>query len=167
MTLTTSLRKDKRSIRRIVTANVVSEQSLPFNMALCDSPERSYDLWQSIVATQPDHEPDKENLVVFILNTRLAPFAWHRVSLGTISETNAHPREILRPVIASAGHGFIVLHNHPSGDPCPSRADENITRRLVEAATLMQVRFLDHVIIGQPAPGRSPYYSFRESGIIS
>ena len=152
--------------RRIVLANVVSEQSLPYNLHALDNPDKSYDVWQSVVATAPDHEPDKESLVVFLLDTRLRPYAWHRVSLGTVSDTSAHPREILRPVIAGNAHGFVIMHNHPSGDPSPSRADELVTRRIVEAAQLMQVQFLDHAIIGRPAPGRSPYYSFREAGLI-
>lgn len=166
MKLTTAMRHDKRSIYRIVAANVVSEQSLPFNLNPCDSPEKSYDLWQAVIASQPDHEPDKENLVVVIVNTRLVPFAWHRVSLGTVSEAQGHPREILRPVIASAGFGFILMHNHPSGDPSPSRADEAVTRRLSEASDLMQVRFIEHVIVGRPSPGSTGYFSFREAGLI-
>jgi DNA repair protein RadC len=69
-------------------------------------------------------------------------------------------------VIVQGAYGFILAHNHPSGDPSPSRADERLTRRLIEAADLMQLRFLDHVIIGRPSPGRSPWYSFREAGVI-
>ena len=151
---------------RIVLANIVSEQSLPYNVSLMDTPEKSYELWKQIVATQPDHEPEKECLVVFLLNTRLAPFAWHRVSLGTCSDTSAHPREILRPAIAGNAYGFVLMHNHPSGDPSPSSADGTITRKIIAAAELMHIRFLDHIIIGTPAPGRSPYYSFREAGLI-
>jgi DNA repair protein RadC len=151
---------------RIVLANVVSEQSLPYNIAAMDTPERSYDLWQQVVAASPDHEPEKECLVVFLLNTRLGPFAWHRVSLGGCSETSAHPREILRPVIAGNAYGFVLMHNHPSGDPSPSRADEQVTRTMVEAAALMKITLLDHVIVGTPAPGRCAYYSFRESGLV-
>lgn len=152
--------------RRIVMANIVSEACLPYGMATMDQPEKSHDVWKSIVEKSPDHEPEKECVVVFLVNTRLAPFAWHRVSLGTCSETSAHPREVLRPVIASNAHGFVLMHNHPSGDPSPSRSDELVTRRIVECATLMQVHFLDHIIIGQPSPGRTPYYSFREAGFI-
>ncbi|KAB2641318.1 MAG: JAB domain-containing protein, partial [Verrucomicrobia bacterium] len=63
-------------------------------------------------------------------------------------------------------YGFILIHNHPSGDPSPSRSDESTTRRVVEAANLMQVRFIDHIIIGKPSPGRCAYYSFREAGLI-
>lgn len=166
MTLATAIRKDPKAIRRIVCATVVNEQSLPFDMQVIDTPEKCVEFWRVIIATQPDHEPDKENLVVVLVNTRLQPMAWHRVSLGTLSECNAHPREILRPVIASAAHGFVLMHNHPSHDPSPSQGDEQVTRRMVEASGIMQVRFLDHVVIGRPAPGRSGYYSFREAGLI-
>jgi DNA repair protein RadC len=152
--------------RRIVMANVVGESSLPYGMAAMDYPEKCHEVWRAVVEKCPEFEPEKEQLVIFLLNSRLAPFAWHRVSLGGCSETSAHPREILRPVIAANAHGFVLMHNHPSGDPSPSIADERVTRRLLEAATLMQVSFLDHVIIGQPMPGRSPYYSFREAGMI-
>lgn len=151
---------------RIVCANIVSEQSLPYNLHSMDTPEKCHDVWQTVVAAAPDHEHEKESLVVFLLDTRLRPYAWHRVSLGTVSETSAHPREILRPVIAGNAYGFVLMHNHPSGDPSPSRADELITRRLVDAAELMQIRLIDHTIIGKPAPGRIPYYSFREAGMI-
>jgi DNA repair protein RadC len=59
------------------------------------------------------------------------------------------------------------MHNHPSGDCSPSRSDESTTRRVGEASNLLQIRFIDHVIVGDPAPGRSPYYSFREAGLIA
>lgn len=152
--------------RRIVCANIVSESSLPFNMQAIDTPEKIHDFWLSVVAKEPDHESDKESVVVALLSARLAPFAWHRVSLGTLSESAAHPREILCPVLAAAAYGFVLMHNHPSGDPSPSRSDEIITRRVVDAANLMQVQFLDHLIVGRPAPGRAPYYSFREAGMV-
>jgi DNA repair protein RadC len=126
-----------------------------------DSPE----LIHQMFAPQLQHLT-QEQVVVAVLDTRLRHAGTTVVSLGTVSESTAHPREILRPVITRGAHGFVLIHNHPSGDPSPSRADESVTRRLVEAASLMQVRFLDHVIIGKPSPGRAPYYSFREAGII-
>ena len=60
-----------------------------------------------------------------------------------------------------------MVHNHPSGDPSPSEADLRLTRRMVEAARILQLRLIDHVIIGSPAPGRSSYFSFKEGGVIS
>ena len=126
-----------------------------------DSPERAYECF----APQLAHLPH-EQVVVAALDTRLRHLSTTVVSTGTVNESCAHPREILRPVLTRAAYGFVLIHNHPSGDPSPSRADELITRRLVEAATLMQVRFLDHIIIGRPSDGRQPYYSFREAGMV-
>jgi len=108
----------------------------------------------------------QEQVVVAVLDTRLRHMGTTVASIGTVSESTAHPREILKPVITRGGHGFVLIHNHPSGDPSPSRADEIVTRRLVDAAHLMQLQFLDHVIIGRPYPGRAPYFSFREAGLI-
>ncbi len=116
-------------------------------------------------APQLRHLPH-EQVVVAVVDTRLRHVGTTVVSQGSVSESTAHPREILRPVITRGAHGFILIHNHPSGDPSPSRADESVTRRLIEASSLMQVHFLDHVIIGKPSPGRAAYYSFREAGLV-
>jgi DNA repair protein RadC len=108
----------------------------------------------------------QEQVMVAVLDSRLRHMATTVVSVGTVNDSSAHPREILRPVITRGAYGFILIHNHPSGDPSPSRADEIVTRRVIDAAKLMQVCFLDHVIIGKPSPGRAPYYSFREAGVV-
>jgi len=107
-----------------------------------------------------------ERLVVALLDTRLRHAGSIDISNGTLNETSAHPREILRPVITRGAYGFVLIHNHPSGDPSPSRQDEVFTRRISQAAELLQLRFLDHLIVGRPDAGRSPYYSFREAGIL-
>ena len=137
-----------------------------FGVSPADTPESLADFWRKIVATQADFEPEKESVIVVMLDTRLSPFAWHRVSLGTVNESSCHPREVMRPVIVSGAAGFAILHNHPSGDPSPSRGDERITRMMVEVAKIMDIQFIDHVIVGRPAPGRASYYSFREGGLI-
>lgn len=147
-----------------INVSFVNEDN--YGTSAADTPEKIRDFWKNIIAEQPDYEADKESVCVVLLNTRFMPYAWHRVSLGTVNESSCHPREVLRPVIVAGAHGFALMHNHPSGDPSPSRADEIITRRMVEAAGLMQVHMLDHVIIGKPSPGRCDYYSFREAGLI-
>jgi DNA repair protein RadC len=126
-----------------------------------DTPERILEAFGPQMAHLP-----QEQVVVVTVDTRLRHLGTTLVSVGTVNESNAHPREILRPVITRDAYGFVLIHNHPSGDPSPSRSDEATTRRLVEAANLMQVRFIDHMIIGKPSPGRSAYYSFREAGLI-
>ena len=127
-----------------------------------DTPERIYGNFGPQLAHLA-----QEQVLVIPVDTRLRHMGTSVVSVGTVNESSAHPREILRPVITRGAYGFILVHNHPSGDPSPSRADEAITRRVSDAASLMQIRFIDHVIIGRPAPGRSPYFSFREAGLLS
>ena len=109
---------------------------------------------------------DRESLRVVLLNTKLHLMRVEEISLGSLNETTAHPREILRPALIHAAFAFVLVHNHPSGDPSPSDADRRLTRKLIEAATLLQIRMNDHVIIGAPVPGRLPYFSFAEAGMM-
>jgi DNA repair protein RadC len=153
----TNMKAYKAGTTHRITVTSVRQDPCEFST---DTPERLAKYWREVIAAQPDFEPDKETLVAVMMNTRLRPFAWHRVSLGTVNESSAHPREIFRPVIAAAAFGFALMHNHPSGDPSPSKADEHVTRRINEAATLLQIKFLDHLVIGDQ------YFSFREAGII-
>jgi DNA repair protein RadC len=108
----------------------------------------------------------QEQVICATVDSRLRHIGTTVVSMGTVSEAIVHPREVLRPVITRGAYGFVLVHNHPSGDPSPSRADERLTVSLLEAAKMMQVNFLDHVIIGRPSSGRLPYYSFRSGGKI-
>jgi len=108
----------------------------------------------------------KESLRVLLLDTRYRLIDMEEVSLGSVNESIAHPREVFRPALRQAAYAIIVVHNHPSGDPTPSSTDHSLTRRLAEAAELLQIKLLDHVIIGSPADGRAPYFSFKEAGVL-
>lgn len=88
------------------------------------------------------------------------------VSMGTADSSPANPREVLSPVIRHNAVSLIIAHNHPSGDPVPSSADVRITQQLVEAARLMGIRLLDHVIVGQPKPNHPGYISMRQQGLV-
>jgi DNA repair protein RadC len=109
---------------------------------------------------------DRESLRAVLLDTKHRLLRVEQISLGTLNESIAHPREVFRPVLLHAAYAFVLVHNHPSGDPTPSEADRRLTRRLVEAAQLLQVRLLDHIIVGAPADGRLPYFSFAEAGMM-
>lgn len=91
-----------------ITITSVREDPCTYNT---DTPEALHRFWREIIATQPEHEPDKETVVVVMMNSRLRPYAWHRVSLGSVNECAALPREILRPVIVSGAYGFALMHN--------------------------------------------------------
>jgi DNA repair protein RadC len=126
-----------------------------------DSPELIYDLIAPEMRTL-----HKESLRVILLDTRYHLLRMEEVSRGSVNESIAHPRDVFRPAVISSAYAVIVVHNHPSGDPSPSQSDHSLTRRLVEAAELLQIKLLDHIIIGAPAEGRPPYFSFKEAGIL-
>jgi len=107
-----------------------------------------------------------ESLRVIALSAKLNLLAVEEVSRGTVNETVAHPRDILAVALSHQAYGLLLVHNHPSGDPAPSQADLDFTLRVREAARLMQVEFLDHVILGVDAPDRPGYYSFKEAGYL-
>ena len=126
-----------------------------------DSPELVHDLVAAEMRTL-----HKESLRVLLLDTRYHLLRMEEVSLGSVNESIAHPRDVFRPAVIASAFAVIVVHNHPSGDPSPSQADHSLTRRLAEAAELLQIKLLDHIIIGAPAEGRLPYFSFKEAGVL-
>lgn len=108
----------------------------------------------------------QESLRVLLLDARYRLIRVEEISRGTLNESIAHPREVFRPAIVSSAYAVLVAHNHPSGDPSPSQADHALTRRLAEAAELLQIKLFDHIIIGAPGEGRIPYFSFKEAGVL-
>jgi DNA repair protein RadC len=108
----------------------------------------------------------KESLQVVLLDTRYQLKGIEQVSLGTINESIAHPRDVLRPAVLSYAYAIVVVHNHPSGDASPSQTDHSLTRRLAEAAELMQIKLLDHIIIGAVTESAPGYFSFKEAGVL-
>lgn len=108
----------------------------------------------------------KEAMRVVSLDTRYHLIRIEDVSSGTVNESIAHPREIFRPAVIASAYAVIIVHNHPSGDPSPSQADHSLTRRLAEAAELMQIKLLDHVIIGAQSSKGPGYFSFKEAGVL-
>ena len=88
------------------------------------------------------------------------------VTVGIADATLVHPREIFRGAIVKNGAAIVLAHNHPSGDPAPSAADIRVTRQLIEAGRVMDIRILDHVILGASEQGICPrFVSLREEGI--
>jgi len=126
-----------------------------------DSPE----LVVELVGTEM-RQLHKESLRVILLDTRYNLIRVEDVSVGSVNESIAHPRDVFRPAVVSSAYAVIVVHNHPSGDPSPSQTDHSLTRRLAEAAELLQIKLLDHVIIGAPSATNPGYFSFKEAGVL-
>lgn len=109
----------------------------------------------------------QESVRVILLNHRKRLIQTEEVFRGTGNESFANPSEILRRAIAHSAHAMIVVHNHPSGDPSPSTADHEVTRRIKAASQAVGIEFTDHLIIGSRSGDvGSPYFSFREAGLL-
>jgi len=105
---------------------------------------------------------DREHMIVVCLDAKLRITAVHTVSIGTLTASIVHPREIFKiACIANAG-GIMMIHNHPSGDINPSREDDRITERIEDCGKVMGIPLVDHLIIG-----RNGYYSYADEGCIT
>lgn len=96
---------------------------------------------------------------ILLLNTRHEILAVQEISAGDLNSSIAHPREVFRDAVRRSAAFLVAAHNHPSGDPQPSRNDLRITRRLAETGSILGIPLLDHIIIGD-----GEYVSLREEG---
>jgi DNA repair protein RadC len=101
-----------------------------------------------------------ERFVVVLLDGRHRVLRHEVVSQGTLTASLVHPREVFRPALREGAAALVLVHNHPSGDPTPSREDREVTERLARAGELLGVRILDHVIVAERG-----YCSLREDGV--
>ena len=106
------------------------------------------------------HEP-KEHFVLVLMNTKNQIIAMPTISIGSLTASVVHPREVFEEAIKYHSASIILAHNHPSGDPSPSREDIAVTRRLVEAGKLMDIPVLDHIIVGS-----HQFASLKEKGLM-
>lgn len=107
----------------------------------------------------------QEHLIALLLDARHRLVRRVDLAKGTLTRVITHPRDVFRDAIRYNAASLLLVHNHPSGDPSPSKPDNELTDRLAKAGELIGIRLLDHVIIGAPSPARAvPYYSFRANG---
>jgi DNA repair protein RadC len=106
------------------------------------------------------HLPHEMFCVVYV-NNRNRFIAFEELFRGTIDGASVHPREVLKSALAHNAAAVIFAHNHPSGEPDPSQADELITRRLKQALALVDIRVLDHIVVGAER-----CESFAERGLL-
>jgi DNA repair protein RadC len=136
--------------------SLVRERSLPFEERIRDSSIAS-----RIFQTYLVHV-DREHFVTLLLDQKHQVVGIHTVSMGSLTASVVHPREVFKSAILANAAAIICGHNHPSGDPQPSREDRALTTRLVEGGKLLGITVVDHIIIG--AEGK--YFSFGDEGLL-
>lgn len=121
-----------------------------------NSPE---DVYKRLYPGLREHK--KESFIELCLDTKNQILKEEVISIGSLNANIVHPREVFKTALAESAAHIIVVHNHPSGDPAPSREDIEITKKLVETGKIIGIDVLDHVIIGD---GR--HFSMKEAGHI-
>ncbi len=106
------------------------------------------------------HEP-AEHFVVCMLDSKCRYLGERTLTIGSVNASIVSPREVFIHALSLQAVSIIILHNHPSGRPQPSRADERVTKCIAECGRLLQIELSDHIIIGD-----HDYYSFREKGLL-
>lgn len=102
---------------------------------------------------------DREEFLVLLLNAKNTLLGFHVVSVGSLTASIVHPREVFKIAILGNAAALILLHNHPSGDPTPSAEDLSITTRLRQVGEVVGIKVLDHIVIGE-----NRYVSFVDDG---
>jgi len=105
---------------------------------------------------------NKEHFYSLHLNSKNQLIREVLISIGSLSTSIVHPREVFAPAIRDSTASLIFLHNHPSGDPSPSREDRDCTQRLFYAGHILGIRVLDHIVLGH-----DDYYSFADAGLLN
>jgi DNA repair protein RadC len=144
---------------KLATWMVVREPGQPSPRVLSD-PAVVAELARDLIAAADD---DKEHFWAIFLNTQNHYLLHTEVTVGTQSASLVHPREVFGPALREGASAAILVHNHPSGDPTPSREDIRLTRQLAEAAKVLDLRLHDHIIIGN---GTLQWISFAQRGLL-
>ncbi len=104
---------------------------------------------------------EQEHLRVLLLDTKHYVLASPTIYKGNVNSAVIRIAEVLRPAVRANATEMILAHNHPSGDPTPSQEDVQVTRRIAEAATMFDIKLLDHLVIGN-----QQFVSLKERGVL-
>ena len=138
----------------IVSLKLVKESSVLYETRKISSPYDAYKLIKNFLI-----DSDREKFVVVCLDVKNQPVNIYVVSIGSVSSTIVHPREVFKVAMLSNASKIICFHNHPSGNLKCSKEDENITNRLKECGEILGIELVDHIIVGD----NNTYFSFKEN----
>ena len=122
-----------------------------------ENPKDVYELFKNELG-----DKKKEHFKVLSLTSRNRIISIDGISIGTLTASLAHPREIFYPAIKNSAVSIILVHNHPSGDPTPSKNDIEITKKILKASKILGIELSDHLIIGE-----NKFFSFKEKGLLA
>ena len=133
---------------------------IPEARPLLDDPERMADHMR-----EEFRDKEIEEFHTLLLDTRRRLIRAVQITTGILDTAIVHPREVFKKAIAANASALVLVHNHPSGDPTPSKADIQVTRDLIRAGQLLKIDVLDHVIIGQRTTEQDrDFVSLKEMG---
>lgn len=116
--------------------------------------------WDAVSMVRPIFaQSDREMMVVMSVNTRLEPLALEIVAVGGVDSCNVDIKNIFKHALLNNASYIICFHNHPTGDPTPSKEDRLFTKRLTSAGQILNLPVIDHIIMGEET-----FYSFKEYG---
>lgn len=141
----------------VVQCQLVKEKTMTYDFKSIRKPSDGAKIIKAYIGNS-----DRENFVIACLDTKNNITAIHTVAIGGINSTSAHPREVFKVAILANSTSIIIAHNHPSGDPSPSREDIEYTKNIVSAGDILGIKVLDHIVIGDD----EEYISFEERGIL-
>ena len=145
----------------VVSVMLVRDSSIKVPARVGDSPARIAEIVGPLFAGA-----DREKFLCVMLDARKKVLGVNVVSVGTLSASLVHPREVFKPAILASAAAVVIAHNHPSGDHSASPEDRDTTRRLVKAGELLGIPVLDHVIWAEDSTGAARWFSFREGGLL-
>lgn len=137
----------------LISLKVVKEKSIKYNFEPVTKPKDIFHLVKELVG-----DTDREYFLVIHVDVKNKPTSIEIAFIGTLTEASVHPREIFKSAILTNANQIIISHTHPSGSAEPSYEDRVLTKRLKEAAELIGIPIMDHIIVGDD------YYSFVENG---
>lgn len=145
---------------RMKTFQVIHEPTIDFG--LVTGPEDAVPLLKAILRDACD--ADREHFLVLALDARGRAVGYKIVSVGTLTASLVHPREVMAAAIHLQAAAILVAHSHPSQDPTPSREDLALTERLIQAGEILGIPVVDHLIIASGATDESPWRSIGDIG---
>jgi DNA repair protein RadC len=141
----------------VYRVSLIKDRAIPYAEAThVLTPEDVYQLIKEFL-----QGTDREHFIALFLDGNSAIIGMNTVSIGTLSESLVHAREVFKGAILASAAGIIVAHNHPTGIPMASEADINVTRKLVDAGRIIGIPVEDHIVIGEET-----FFSFRQHGLL-